>query len=86
MKFELREDAMGEKLLPRDDYRKIKSMSRQEMTDFLYNFSKDITDDAVSASVRINLEVLRNDIGKIKGIGANRLDEIMKVVEKYISN
>lgn len=77
---------MGEKLLPRDDYRKIKSMSRQEMTDFLYNFSKDITDDAVSASVRINLEVLRNDIGKIKGIGANRLDEIMKVVEKYISN
>lgn len=31
----------------------------------------------------INLSDMREDIGKVKGIGEKRLDEIMKIIEGY---
>ncbi len=33
----------------------------------------------------IGFESLRNEIGKINGIGEKRLDEIMAVIENFIS-
>jgi hypothetical protein len=77
---------MEKRLIPRDDYRKIKAMSRQEMSEFFYNFSNDIAQDAVSEStVSINLEDMKARIGQIKGIGSARLDEIMDVIEEFFN-
>lgn len=77
---------MEKRLIPRDDYRRIKAMSRQEMSDFFYNFSNDIAQDAVSEStVSINLDDMKARIGQIKGIGSARLDEIMNVIEEFFN-
>lgn len=67
-------------IMPRDTYRRIKSMSREEMSDFFYNFSQDIANDIV-----VDLDSMKSEIGRIKGIGTTRLDEIMKVIEKYFN-
>lgn len=75
---------MEKQMMSRDDYRRIKAMSRQEMSDFFYNFSKNIASETVEDNtISIDLDVLKDEIGQIKGVGATRLDEIMGVVEKY---
>lgn len=77
---------MEKKLMSRDDFRRIKAMSRQEMSDFFYSFSKNIASEAVSSNtVSINLEDVREKIGQIKGIGSARLDEIMNVIEVFFN-
>lgn len=68
----------NKQIMPRDTYRRIKSMSREEMSDFFYNFSQDIANDIV-----VDLDSMKTEIGQIKGIGETRLDEIMNVIEKY---
>ena len=73
-------------IMPRDTYRRIKSMTREEMSDFFYNFSQDIANDIVENNANIDLDSMKTEIGKIKGIGATRLDEIMSVIEKYINH
>lgn len=77
---------MEKKLMSRDDFRRIKAMSRQEMSDFFYNYSNDIANTAIQESVvNIDLDVMKNEIGKIKGIGSTRLDEIMSVIEEFFN-
>ena len=74
-------------IMPRDTYRRIKSMTREEMSDFMFSFSQDIVND-VKNGLNNNIDIgsMKSEIGQIKGIGQSRLDEIMSVIEKYLDN
>ena len=63
--------------LDRDLFRRIKGMSKDEMTNFLQRiYSMGAEDNG------IDLELLRERIGQVKGIGEARLNEIMKIIEE----
>jgi len=69
--------------LTRSMYKEIKSMNRDQMQQVLTNIY-----DQGAKSVEhgaIEFEKLREEIGKINGIGEKRLDEIMAVIESFIS-
>lgn len=67
---------MAEKLmLDRTLYKRVKGMNRVEMSEFIHDMYMRGVENSV-----IDLEVLRERIGQIKGIGESRLDEIMKVI------
>ena len=69
--------------LTRTLYKELKAMNRDQMQQVLTNIY-----DQGAKSVEhgaIELESLREEIGKINGIGEKRLDEIMAVIESYIS-
>lgn len=74
--------SMEQKMLDRATYKKIKSMTREEMQNFLTNYYNNVMQDASEAT--LDLDELRKEIGCIKGVGEKRLDEIMAVVEKYL--
>lgn len=65
--------------LSRETYRKIKSFDRQRMQQFITDVRNS------SDTVSVDLDKLRNEIGQVKGIGASRLDEIMSVIERVLS-
>ena len=65
--------------LSRETYRKIKSFDRHQMQQFI----TDVRNSSDTAPV--DLDKLRNEIGQVKGIGASRLDEIMSVIERVLS-
>ena len=71
--------------LSRETYKKIKGFNRNQMQSFLQDISKSAADDtATSNAVSLDMEKLRKEIGEIKGIGENRLNEIMAVIEKNL--
>lgn len=70
-------------VLSRALYKEIKSMNRDRLQDVLTNIYLDGAKSAGSSSV--DLDVLRTEIGKIKGVGESRLNEIMDVIQKNIS-
>ncbi len=77
------ENAMAqESVLDRATYKKIKSMSREEMQKFLTNYYYNVMEDAETSAV--DLEALRAELSSIKGFGEKRLDEIMSVIEKRV--
>ena len=51
-------------------------------------FIKDIIDNAADNidAVQLDTTKLRSEIGAIKGVGESRLNEIMAVIEKNLSN
>ena len=65
--------------LSRETYRKIKSFDRHQMQQFITDVRNSSDTDPV------DLDKLRNEIGQVKGIGASRLDEIMSVIERVLS-
>ena len=69
--------------LPRSLYKEFKKMSREQMQSVL----TDIYNQGVASveSTYVDLTDLRNAIGSINGIGEKRLDEIMAVIESFIS-
>lgn len=69
---------MAESLkLDRELYRRIKSMDKKEMSDFLERiYAMGAEDNA------IDFELLREHIGQVKGIGEARLNEIMGIIEE----
>ena len=71
-----------ESVLDRATYKKIKSMSREEMQKFLTNYYYNVMEDAETSAV--DLEALRAELSSIKGVGEKRLDEIMSVIGKYL--
>ena len=73
---------MEQKMLDRATYKKIKSMTREEMQNFLTNYYNNVMADAEAPM--LDLGELRKEIGGIKGVGEKRLDEIMMVIEKWI--
>ena len=70
-------------LLDRTTYKKIKTFDRKQMENFL----KDIYANGAENTDAIPLDMakLRNEIGTVKGIGENRLNEIMAIIEKNLS-
>lgn len=65
--------------MDRDLYRKIKGMDKKEMSGFLERiYAMGAEDNAV------DLELLRERIGQVKGIGEARLNEIMGVIEELV--
>ena len=71
--------------LSRETYKKIKGFNRNQMQSFLQDIYKSAADDtATSNAVSLDMEKLRKEIGEIKGIGENRLTEIMAVIEKRV--
>ena len=71
-------------VISREMYKKIKGMNREQ----LQTFATAIYADGVKSvdTVNIDLDKLREDIGAIKGIGENRLNEIMAVIERHSLN
>ena len=70
-------------VLDRALYKKIKAMDKQQMQNFLVSLYNNAQTDMNAASV--DLTELRNEIGTIRGIGENRLNEIMSVIEKHLA-
>ncbi len=73
---------MEQKMLDRATYKKIKSMTREEMQNFLTNYYNNVMEDANAPTLDIG--ELRMEICSIKGVGEKRLDEIMAVIEKHL--
>ncbi len=77
---------MNDKItLDRATYKRIKSFDRNQMQKFV----SDIYDDAAknvaeNDAVSLDMEKLRKEIGEIKGVGENRLNEIMAIIEANI--
>lgn len=66
--------------LDRELYRKIKGMDKKEMSDFLERIYAMGAEDNKS----VDLELLRERIGQVKGIGEARLNEIMGIIEELV--
>ncbi len=70
--------------LSRETYKKIKGMNKVQMAAFLSDIYESAEEEAEFCA--IDFDVLKSEIGKIKGIGASRLDEIMNVIQKCVCN
>lgn len=74
---------MNDKItIDRATYKRIKSFDRNQMQKFI----SDIYDDAAGNTVEngifsFDMDKVRKEIGEIKGIGENRLNEIMAIIE-----
>lgn len=66
--------------LDRELYRKIKGMDKTEMTGFLERIYAMGAED----NKGVDLELLRERIGQVKGIGEARLNEIMGIIEELV--
>ena len=65
--------------LDRELYRKIKGMDKNEMAGFLERiYAMGANDNSV------DVELLRERIGQVKGIGEARLNEIMGIIEESV--
>ena len=70
-------------VLDRALYKKIKAMDRKNMEAFL-NEMYVVGAESVKA-VNVDMEALRTDIGKVKGIVESRLNEIMDIINKHLT-
>ena len=68
-------------VLDRALYKKIKAMDRKNMEAFLNEM---YAVGAESVNV-VNVDALRTDIGKVKGIGESRVNEIMDIINKHLT-
>lgn len=66
-------------------YKKVKGMDRATMEQTFKNMYQIGYDAALKeGAVDLDTEKLRAEIGQIKGIGENRLNEIMAVIENNL--
>ena len=77
---------MEENILDRALYKQIKNMKRDEMEGFLKRifengYKKAMNENAAEGS-SVDLDKLREEMGKFNGIGDKRLDEVMRAIEK----
>ena len=79
-------DNENEELVNRSLYKRIKSMNRAEMENFVRNVFNQGYERAEEETHSIDYDSLRADLSRIKGIGESRLIEIMTVIDKYIGN
>ena len=77
-------DNENEELVNRALYKQIKSMNRAKMETFVRNVLAQGYQRAEEESHSVDYDSLRADLSKIKGIGENRLNEIMTVIDKHI--
>ena len=79
-------DNENEELVNRSLYKRIKSMNRAEMENFVRNVYQQGYEKAEEETHSIDYDSLRADLSQIKGIGESRLNEIMTVIDKHIGN
>lgn len=77
-------DNENKELVNRSLYKRIKSMNRAEIENFVRNVFAQGYQRAEEETHPIDYDSLRADLNKIKGIGENRLNEIMTVIDKHI--
>lgn len=66
-------------------YKKIKTMDRLKMEEILQSvFNYGVKEALQLKNNVMDLNLIRREISKIKGIGENRLNEVMKVIESNI--
>lgn len=68
--------------LDRALYRAIKKMDKAQMQAFLQDICQSAKEEA--GGTALNLEGLRTELSKVKGVGETRLNEIMAVIEAYV--
>lgn len=74
-----------QQLLDRALYKKVKGMDRVAMGQTFKNMYQIGYDAALKeGTVELNTDKLRAEISQIKGIGENRLNEIMAVIENNL--
>ena len=76
----------NKELVNRSLYKRIKSMNRAEMENFVRNVFNQGYEKAGEETHSIDYDSLRADLSRIKGIGESRLEEIMTVIDKHIEN
>lgn len=76
----------NKELVNRSLYKRIKSMNRSEMENFVRNVFNQSYEKAEEETHSIDYDSLRADLSRIKGIGESRLEEIMTVIDKHIEN
>ena len=79
---------MEDNILDRTLYKQIKNMKREEMEAFLKRvfengYKKAVNEQGTSSSAA-DFDKLREEICKINGVGAKRLDDIMAVLENEL--
>lgn len=73
---------MAEKILSRDLYRKIKTMNKDEMENFLQTVYK-MGEDSVQGAT-LDIDQMKIDLLDIPGIGAKRMEAVIQVIQKNI--
>lgn len=74
-----------QQLLDRALYKKVKGMDRVAMEQTFKNMYQIGYDAALKeGTVKLNTDKLRAEISQIKGVGENRLNEIMAVIENNL--
>ena len=76
----------NKELVNRSLYKRIKSMNRAKMENFVRNVFNQGYEKAEEETHSIDYASLRADLSRIKGIGESRLEEIMTVIDKHIEN
>ncbi len=75
-----------ENLLTCELYRKIKSMDKASMEQTLNNvYEMGAKDALANAAIDLDMDRLRLEIGSVNGIGEKRLDQIMEIIKRIIS-
>ena len=75
-----------ENLLTRELYRKIKSMDKASMEQTLNNIYEMGAKDALdSAVIDLDIGKIRSEIGAVNGIGEKRLEQIMEIIQRNIT-
>ena len=79
--------AMEHKLqIDRTLYKRIKGFDKNQMQQFITNIYETAVDDVQGNAAIVDMEKLRSELSQIKGIGENRLNEIMAIIEKNFEN
>ncbi len=74
-------------LLDRVLYKRIKGFDKNRMQQFIEEIYNCAAKEVQGGeSVTLDMQELRSELGQIKGIGENRLNEIMLVIEKHLEN
>ena len=79
-------DNENEELVNRSLYKRIKSMYRAEMENFVRNVFNQGYEKTEEETHSIDYDSLRADLSRIKGIGERRIEGIMTVIDKHIEN
>ena len=71
--------------ITRDMYKRIKSMNRENMCDFLFNLYQSIYSD-YEEQCQPDYENIRSEVLKIHGIGDVKADQIIEIIKANIGN
>ena len=75
---------MNKELIDRDTYKSIKKMNREELTRFILKYGDELLEQQGNKS-SLDLAGLKERLSQINGIGSKRLEEIMAVIESFLT-